>query len=124
MPVAAVTRIPQAAAPGQASLFGDERFVTIEHRGLTIDQAFLAFHEANPWVYRSIVALAREWIAADQKRNSIKAIFEWLRRDYGLKTRRSDFKLNNNFTSRYVRLIAQEDMELAATFETRRLRAA
>jgi hypothetical protein len=34
------------------------------------------------------------------------------------------FRLNNNFTSRYARLLADQEPELADVFETRRLRSA
>lgn len=87
-----------------------------------IDQAFLEFHHANPQVYRALVRLAREWRDAGHRRCSINMLFEVLRWDEGLRTHSADgVKLNNNFRSRYARIIAANNPDLAHLFETRAL---
>lgn len=87
-----------------------------------IDQEFIAFHHRNPHVYRALVGLAREWVRAGNRRCSINMLFEVLRFDHGLRTSSSDgLKLNNSFRSRYARLIAANEPDLAEAFETRAL---
>jgi len=87
-----------------------------------IDQAFVRFHHANPHVYRRLVGLARQWQQAGHDRVSMKMLFEVLRFDHGLRTASLDgLKLNNNYTSRYVRVIAANERDLAPLFERRAL---
>jgi hypothetical protein len=84
-----------------------------------IDQAFLSFHHANPHVYRTLVGLARKWKDAGHDRCSMNMLFEVLRWDEGLRTQSADgLKLNNNFRSRYSRLVAANHPDLAHLFET------
>ena len=89
----------------------------------TIDAAFEAFHDANPWVYRELCALARDLVARGHHRVGMKMLFEVLRWSYAMSTDdpSSDFKLNNNYTSRYARLIMDLEVDLDGVFETRRL---
>jgi hypothetical protein len=87
-----------------------------------IDQAFVAFHHSNPQVYRQLVGLAREWKKAGHSRCSMNMLFEVLRWDEGIRTKSADgVKLNNNFRSRYSRLISANERDLAPLFETRAL---
>jgi hypothetical protein len=89
----------------------------------SIEGNFLAFHEANPWVYRALVRLARDLHRRGRKRIGIGMLFEVLRWQHSLATvdQASDFKLNNNYRSRYARLIMDREADLAGIFETRRL---
>jgi len=88
----------------------------------TIDQAFFAFHHANPDVYRALVKLARQWKAAGHDRCSVNMLFEVLRYDRGLKTATTDgLKLNNSYRSRYARIIQANEHDLRGFFETRAL---
>lgn len=91
--------------------------------GETIQQRFESFHAKNPWVYKVLVNNTRMWVNRGHKRIGIKMLAEVLRWQYGMATVGDDFKLNNNFTSRYVRLIIAEHPEFADVFETRVLRA-
>jgi hypothetical protein len=87
-----------------------------------IDQAFIEFHHENPHVYRALVGLARDWKAAGHARCSMNMLFEVLRWDEGLRTKSADgVKLNNNFRSRYARIIEANEPDLAGFFETRAL---
>ena len=86
-----------------------------------IDREFLEFHHNQPEVYRRLVQLAREWRDAGNDRCSINMLFEIVRYDRGLRTNQADFKLNNNFRSRYARLIAANEADLADAFQTRAL---
>lgn len=87
-----------------------------------IDQSFVAFHHANPHVYRRLVSMAREWKAAGHQRCSINMLFEVLRWQLGIKTDSPDgIALNNNHRSRYSRLISANEPDLADMFELRAL---
>ena len=92
---------------------------------LTIQQKFERFHADNPWIYDRLVELARDRVAIGHQRVGIGLLFEALRWKRGEETRdvNSDFKLNNNYRSRYVRLICAQEPDLADRFETRRLTA-
>jgi hypothetical protein len=87
-----------------------------------IDTRFVEFHHANPHVYAALVSLAHEWQDAGHERCSMDMLFHLLRWQYGIDTRGDQFVLNNNFTSRYARLIAANHPELAGLFATRTLR--
>ena len=87
-----------------------------------LDQAFFAYHHANPQVYRALVKLARQWKAAGHDRCSVNMLFEVLRYDQGLKTTSMDgLKLNNSYRSRYARVIQANEQDLRGMFETRAL---
>jgi hypothetical protein len=90
---------------------------------LTIDERFTAFHAANPHVYRNLVALARD-LHRPGRRIGMKMLFEVLRWQHLRTTGDQGFALNNDLTSRYARLIAAREADLADAFETRVLRAA
>ena len=107
-----------------ATLFDPEPFAPIAvDRSATIDEQFQAFHEANRWVYDALVQLARQRVEAGRK-VGIKALVERLRWDWELATTGDTWKLNNNFTSRYARLMMSREADLVGLFETRELRAA
>lgn len=109
-----------------ASLFDVAPFVAAPAEG-TIQQRFEAFHQSNPWIYNALVSLARDWKYQGHDRVGIKTLIEVVRWTYGRRTRRATdqkWKLNNSFTSRYARLIAEREPDLAELFETRELRAA
>lgn len=89
-----------------------------------IDDAFTAFHHANPEVYRELVRRCWQIKRAGHDRYSIKTIIEtvrWERDLHGVSDGR--FRINNNFASRYVRLICANEPDLAGLFATRSLRA-
>jgi hypothetical protein len=70
-----------------------------------INEAFWAFHEANPQVYALFDRFTRELIGAGKAHGSSKLICERIRWETMVKTTDSGpVKLNNNFTSRYARL--------------------
>lgn len=91
---------------------------------LSIQERFEAFHKLNPWVAGQLVRLARKYLVMGRPRVGIKHLFEILRWDYAASTQGADFKLDNNFPSRYVRLISAQTPEIAHLFEQRQLRAA
>lgn len=110
----------------QPSLFdapGTTQLNPIDATHLSIQAAFEQFHERNPWVYRHLVQLARDLHRRGRNKIGIGMLFEVLRWEYLRVTvdPDSDFKLNNNYRSRYARLIAARNPDLVDVFETRKL---
>ena len=90
--------------------------------GSTIDEQFASFHSLNPHVYRAIVAVARRYKRQGKTRISMKGLFEFFRITYGLRTVGDDeYQLNNNYTSRYARLVMTLEPDLKGFFELRAL---
>lgn len=87
----------------------------------SIQQQFLAYHERHPEVYRLLVTLARKACAKGRK-VGMKCLWERLRWEIWI-SRDDDFKLNNNYTSRYARLIMEREWDLRGYFETRELKS-
>jgi hypothetical protein len=83
-------------------------------------ERFERFHSLNPHVYEAIASLVRQLKRRGHKRISMRGLFEFLRTSHALQTAGDDYKLNNNFTSFYARLIAVKEPELASLFEFRR----
>lgn len=89
----------------------------------TLQTRFAAFHRDNPHVYTILVRLAREALAKGKRRIGIKMLFEVARWEVFLSTTADDFKLNNNYHSRYARLIMEREPGMAGVFEVRALKA-
>ena len=88
-----------------------------------IQAAFEKFRAANPTVYVELVTLAREWRRTNPKRRvGIGMLWEVLRWRMNITTTDpSGFKLNNNFRSRFARLVMAQEEDLCGIFETREL---
>ena len=87
----------------------------------SIHDRFIKFHEENPHVYKKLLNLAHIAKAAGRNKISMKLLFEKLRWDYIIDTKRpeGEFRLNNNFTSYYARMIMRRNPDLAGMFELR-----
>ena len=95
--------------------------------GKSHQQQFETFHARNPWVYEALVKLARDLRQRDGHRLiGIGMLFEVLRWQYWMSTQdpNSSFKLNNNYRSRYARMIMDCEPDLADAFELRELKSA
>ncbi len=88
-------------------------------------QRFAEFHLANPEVYTTLVRLARTAKRRGLRRIGIRMLWERARWDLTLKTDdpTTPFKLDDRLTSRYVRLIQQQEPDLAPLFSIRTLRS-
>jgi hypothetical protein len=117
---------PQSPVNDELTLFDTAPQLVRVAAAETIQDTFEAFHKANPWVYVALVRLARDLHRRGYTRIGIGMLFEVLRWHYFRATRdeHSDFKLNNNYRSRYSRLIMDREPDLADAFEIRRLTAA
>lgn len=95
-----------------------------ESEELSIEERFERFHADNPHVYENLKLLALQLKRREGKRKvGMKMLFEVLRYEYRLQTRGDKFKLNNDYTSRYARLMMKQEPELANFFYTRELRS-
>lgn len=105
----------------QPSLFG-EPLSGLLPKGISIDDDFERFHCENPHVYKEILALCR--LAKSRGRNkwSTKGIFEVMRWSR-MATHGEDFKLRNDFTALYARLVMENEPDLEDFFETRERKA-
>lgn len=90
----------------------------------TIQERFEAFHAANPWVYGAFERLTADWVTHGRSRIGIGMLTEVLRWQYNRTTVGDPFKINNDYRSRYVRLLIDHHPEWADVFETRALKAA
>lgn len=94
----------------------------------TIEHRFAQFHEQNPWVYARLRVLALDAVEKGMRRVGMKMLWEvlrWHTARLAAKTGNADLPLlNNDYTARYARLLADHEPALAQVFETRALRAA
>lgn len=91
---------------------------------LTIAERFALFHAANPHVADGLEQLAEQWLAAGNRTVGMKALYERLRWESGIRTDGDAYRLNNDFTSHYSRLLIERRPEWAEAFRLRELRAA
>jgi hypothetical protein len=86
----------------------------------SIAERFETFHHENPHVYRTLVRLAREWVTSTGKQKlGIKSLFEVARWQLAIETSDPDYKLNNNYTAFYARLIHTQEPDLDGLFNVR-----
>jgi hypothetical protein len=106
----------------QLNLFTPEKLEPItgtEQKGLSIDEAWAAFHEANPHIGRRLRSMALDIRERGFQRYSIKALWEVLRYEYAIQTDGQAYKLNNNYTALYARWIMEVTPNMQDFFETR-----
>ena len=90
----------------------------------SIQRAFEAFDESRPEVYRYLLQLALDLYAKGFRHYGIGALWERMRWHFHVeRDQAEEYKLNNNYRSRYVRKMIAEHPELEDFFETRALRA-
>jgi hypothetical protein len=87
-----------------------------------IQEDFEQFHRRNPWVYGALRELTADLVQRGRRRIGVGMLFEVLRWQVARGTfdAASDFKLNNNYRSRYARLL---DIEFPGVFEMRELKS-
>ena len=91
--------------------------------GLTIEESFGLFHQANPHIYRLLRQMALEYKLSGHARCGMKMLWEALRYSSGVQTRGEPYKLNNNYTALYARLLMRQERQLRGFFEVRGRRA-
>ena len=87
--------------------------------------AFERFHAENPHIYTELERLAFKLKVKGVQRWGIKALWEVLRYELAINSNApvGTFKLNNNYTAHYARLLMERNPEdLADFFELRERR--
>lgn len=89
-----------------------------------LEKAFWVFHKENPRVYRMLVQFARQWRSTmgPNAKLGIKHLCERVRWETAIKTTDDTFKLNNNHTAFYARLIMDYNSDLEDIFRLRQQR--
>ena len=102
-------------APAQFVLFDIE---PVKVKG-PLSVKFEAFHRANPHVLDAIIRTAHELRNRGVERAGMKLIFERLRWLYTIQTKGDDYRLNNNWTAYYARLVPLVEPSLVGMFSVR-----
>lgn len=89
----------------------------------SIESRFRRFHAQNPHVYQMFKQFTIEAISKGRQKIGAKMIAERIRWYSEVESSGDQFKLNNNFVSRYVRMLEREDPRLVSVFERRSLKA-
>jgi hypothetical protein len=92
---------------------------------MTHAEAFQRFHAENPHVYERLKRLAFRLKVRGVERYGMKALWEVLRYEEAVATTApaGSYRLNNNFTARYARLLMELEPDLHGFFELRERRA-
>lgn len=89
-----------------------------------IEEKFQEFHKNNPDIYDILTRLARQARRAGKRKMGVKMLWEVMRWELMIQsTDVAGFKLNNNYPSRYARLIMKQESDLTTFFEIRKLRS-
>lgn len=102
----------------QLNLFGDEVVADSDSQ-----KRFLKYHEDNPHIYEALRDSALRLRRAGWRQYGMKGVFEHLRFRSDVSAVASAWKLNNDFTSRYARLLMEQEPELDGFFKLRRLQS-
>ena len=90
---------------------------------MDLEAKFWEFHRANPHVYMLLRRFTWEIKQAGHKHYSMDAVYHRVRWHMQIDTIGDlDFKLNNNHTSYYARMIMRREPALEGFFRTRELR--
>jgi hypothetical protein len=92
-------------------------------KGASLQESFEAFHRANPAVYAALKRMALDMRRKGVRRYGIGGLFELMRWQYALQTQGDEYRLNNNYRSRYARLLMDDVGELRNFFEVRELQS-
>lgn len=89
----------------------------------SIDDRFRAFDREHPEVFRLFREYAEQIRARGFERYSADAILHRIRWWHHIERGDRDFAINNNFSSRYARLLMEVDPSFVGFFEVRELRS-
>ena len=89
-----------------------------------LEARFQAYHREHPEVYREFRQAAEQLLCRGIRHYGAKAIMEVVRfhRAVSGEGPGEPFKINNNYTSRYARLLQSDDPRFSEFFETRELK--
>ena len=87
------------------------------------DRKFFEYHRENPHVFALITRYANDVKQAGYKHYGMHTIMHRIRWHINIDSKdRAGFKMNNNYSSRYARLLIQENPEFDGFFRNRRLK--
>ncbi len=89
---------------------------------MSINADFNAYHKANPSVYQKLRTLALRLKRVGASTYGMKALFEILRYNALLQSDKK-FKLSNNYTAYYARMLMKNEPRLQGFFQVRTLRS-
>lgn len=91
----------------------------------SLQERFEVFHQAHPEIYAEFKLLALRLYEQGRYHYGAKAIFEYIRlnRDLDGRGENEEYKVNNSYVSRYVRLLIHEEERLSTFFELRQLKS-
>ena len=91
----------------------------------TIQERFEQFHRLNPWVLNSLEKLACAEMA-NGYRTSVDYLVHQLRWHYRrtIADPKSDFRISNDYTSRYARMLLDRNPSLGNIIQTKELKTA
>lgn len=90
---------------------------------ISIQEQFDRFHGENPRVYLEIVEFIKKLHSNGHRHYSMDAILHVVRYHRHIRTTDKDFKINNNYSSRYARLVMDRNPNLIDFFHTRELKS-
>lgn len=80
---------------------------------------FQKFHHENPAVYAYLRDTSLRLVRRGVRHWTIRNLWECMRMDHAIRTNGEPWKLNNNLTASYARLLMEQEPELAGWFEVR-----
>lgn len=105
----------QIVEPKGKNLDPDETYLQLK---------FLEYHEARPEVYGYLRDFMFQAKKSGRKTYPINGLFERVRWHMDVETKDGDgYKMNNNYRSRYARMLMRDYPEFAGFFEIRVLKA-
>lgn len=101
--------------PTDENLIPDETYLQMK---------FMEYHNDHPEVYELLKKYVLMAKAANRETYSINGLFERIRWHVNVDTRDEDgFKMNNNYRSRYARMLMKDNPEFVGFFEIRELKS-
>lgn len=86
------------------------------------DRAFERFHKDNPHIYPLFKKFAMQAREAGRRYFGARMIIERIRWYVAVETKTADFKINNDCSARYARMMIEELPEFGQFFRLRRLK--
>jgi hypothetical protein len=91
---------------------------------MMIQEKFEKFHSDNPHIFSILEGMASRWLSIHSQ-VGMKMLWEVLRWQLGVEVSNTgEYRLNNNYTSRYARLLLEKHPEWAGRIQLRALQSA
>ncbi len=92
-------------------------------RHKTLDEQFDEYHRQNPHILDALIRLTDMAVSRGHRKIGMSLLVGQLRWESMMSTTGDEYKLNNNYNSRYVRLIEEVRPDLVGVFGKRELRS-